>query len=100
MDEEVEALWKEYTDLAHAVQTGVSYDIARGVDVAGANAKHLRTGVNSALVQNSALVNLLMSKGIITELEYVTALRDGMKQEKEKYEKLLGDHYGTTVSLS
>lgn len=100
MDEEIEKLWEEYVQLAHAMQSGVGFDLGRGIDVAGANPKHLRVGINSAMVQNSALANLLINKGVITHVEYFTALRDGMKQEVEKYQNLLGEHYGTKVSLS
>ena len=99
MDKETEKLWDEYVAFAHAMQSGVAFDLHRGLDMAGATPKHLRAGVNSAMVQNSALAKLLIDKGIITEKEYFTAIRDGMKQEVEKYQNLLGEHYGTNVSL-
>ena len=81
-------LCDEYAALMHAVQTGVALEHQRGSD--DGSPKHLRTGVNSCMVTDHAIATLLIEKGIFTELEYVTQLVKSARQEKERYEKLLG----------
>lgn len=51
--------------------------------------KHLRVGVNSAMMECSAVSRLLMAKGVITEEEYFTALAEGMEAEVSGYEEQL-----------
>lgn len=61
--------------------------------------KHLRVGVNSAMVASDSLARLLISKGIITEAEYVKALADGMEQERKMYEKEVSELTGSNIKL-
>lgn len=80
-----------YLEALHAVQTGVKYEIAISDfpsrdDTTPHSPKHLRTGVNMAMVEISALVWLLIEKGIITESEYLEALRLATNQEVATYE--------------
>jgi hypothetical protein len=75
----------EYRALAHAMQTGVAAQMQFDPVVAGTTPKHLRVGVNSALVDSSALAKLLMDKGVITLDEYETALVEGMRAERDRY---------------
>lgn len=85
---EEEALTREYNYLCHAMQTGVKYDH----EVNGANdgtPKHLRVGVNVALCNHSALVRLLISKGLFTYKEYLISIRDAMQTEVNDYTKRL-----------
>lgn len=51
------------------------------VDNSCGTPKHLRVGVNSALVETSVLAQLLIAKGVFTGDEYITAMIDGMRQE-------------------
>jgi hypothetical protein len=68
---------------AHAMQTGVKWEMETGsLDT---TPKHLRTGVNSALVDCTAIARLLISKGIFTEDEYYTAVADEMEREVQRY---------------
>lgn len=97
-EEEKQQLMQEYELLTHAMQTGVAYEI--GLPSDASSPKHLRVGVNSAMVNDAAMTRLLVEKGIITELEYLRAIRDEMKREVKRYEELLAKHYGTTVSLA
>lgn len=95
--EQVAGLKREYAELAHAMQSGVAMEM----NLNDAHTpKHLRVGVNSALVDCGSLATLLLEKGVITELEYFTALRDGMKREVEAYERRLQDHYGRAIGLA
>lgn len=61
--------------------------------------KHLRVGVNSAMVDSSALAELLIAKGIITEDEYAEAIAAGMEREAKAYEDRLSEHYGRKITL-
>lgn len=75
----------EYRELAHAMQTGVAAQMQLDPGATGTTPKHLRTGVNSALVDSGALAKLLMNKGIITRDEYEAALVEGMRAERDRY---------------
>lgn len=97
-DPEVQAILQEYHALAHAMQTGVATALGMGLEKD--SSKHVRVGINSALVDSSALGHLLISKGVITALEYVTTLRDGMKDEVTRYKALLEEaHPDKTFNL-
>lgn len=99
-------LKERYSAACHAMQSGV-----RGMmDVEADHQqkdpmtwthspKHLRVGVNSALVDNAALAKLLVSKGVITELELWQALVDGMEAEVRRYEEELSAFYQRKVYL-
>ncbi len=93
--------WQRYLAAAHAMQSGVSMEISNsGPAAAGASEKHLRVGINSEMVQNGALVALLIKKGIFTEDEWAEALADGMEAEQKRYEKVLSEKLGTKVTLA
>lgn len=89
---------ERYVAAAHAVQSGIAAQIGDGSEksllLAAANPKHLRTGLNLAMVEHAALVGLLVSKGIITAAEYAKALADETEREKERMEKMLSDERG------
>jgi hypothetical protein len=70
---------------AHAVQSATALHIERlGASAAGADAKHLRTGLNMAMSDHGALARLLVAKGIITEEEYLAAIAEGAEMEAER----------------
>lgn len=88
---------ERYAAAAHAMQSGVRLRMTReGVPddseltPGHASPKHLRVGVNSAMVDGSALASLLIEKGIITHDEYVKAIADGMEREVQSYREQLG----------
>lgn len=97
--ERIAELAAEYHQLAHAMQCGVAAEMAIPSRSHLTEPKHLRVGVNSSLVNSSALGELLIAKGLITELEYVQAMRDGMAREVETYQQRLSEHYGRTITL-
>jgi hypothetical protein len=70
---------------AHGMQSGVA--MIQNYEPAETAPKHLRVGVNSAMSDHSGLVRLLMSKGVITEEEYMTAIADAMERERDSYER-------------
>lgn len=97
MNKELEEIYEEYHSLSHAMQTGVAYQMDK--TKGPTEPKHLRVGVNSALVSHSALVHILIDKGVFTELDYAKSLRNEMKKEVERYERLLKEEYNITISL-
>jgi len=93
----------EYTDKAHAMQSGVAMKM--NFDPAETTPKHLRVGVNSAMCDHAALVRILMEKGILTQEEYEAAITAEMGREVERYEAWLTEHahaghgHATKISL-
>lgn len=79
--------FERYLAAAHAMQTAVALDQTRGSD--DGSPKHLRVGVNTALVDAGGLVKLLVDKGVITIEEYQKAIADAMEQEVKNYRKRL-----------
>lgn len=105
----VAELQQQYEALAHAMQSGVKaqleFDKRRSINpevfdnTCSAGAKHLRTGVNSALTQNNGLMHLLMAKGVITELEYWEYQVRAFQEEVKRYEAIVSDLVGMRVTL-
>lgn len=93
MKEDVE----RYRAAMHAVQSGVKMDHANGGE--DGSPKHLRVGVNSALVDSAALATLLIDKGVFTLDEYHKALADEAEAEKKRYEYLLSKKLGGNITL-
>lgn len=99
-DQEVEALKKaqdRYLAAMHVAQAGVGAKMQ--FDPSDTTPKFLRAGINSSLIQQGALVKILIDKGIITEVEWVTALADIAEEEVKLYERILSDITGATVTL-
>jgi hypothetical protein len=88
---------QRYLDAAHAMQSGVAYELAKGSDAA--SPKHLRVGINSAHVSNDAITQLLLAKGLIAPEELEIALADAMEREVRRYEALIEAVYGAKVEL-
>lgn len=82
----------------HAMQTGVAYENAK-LPYDFDHHKHLRVGVNSAMVEIGALAELLISKGIITEEEILSAYAKGHEREQTKYEEIVSKLYGANIKL-
>lgn len=79
---------KRYIAAVHAMQTGVALKIQR--DPTEASPKHLRVGINSAMVETSALAKLLIEKGVITLDDWLKAVAVGMENEVKLYADELG----------
>lgn len=86
-----------YNAAMHAVQSGVAMDVERGS--ADTTPKHLRVGVNAALVGQAAIARLLIDRGVFTLDEYVAALADSAEAEQDRYEQGLSAELGTHVTL-
>lgn len=83
---------ERYAQLCHAMQTGVAFVMEN--DPSPTTPKHLRVGINSAMVDSAALARLLMSKGIITEDEYFDSLIQTMEEEVQRYREELSQYFG------
>ena len=95
--EQIADYQRRYAAALHAVQAGVA--LAMNYDPLSTTPKHLRVGVNSALVNQGALVKLLIAKGVITELEYVRELALMAEAEQARYEAEISAHYGGTTKV-
>jgi hypothetical protein len=93
----LEELQQRYAAAAHAIQTGVAYELE--IDSASGTPKHLRTGLNVEMVSHGALVRLLIAKGVCTEEEYFEEVVKGLEDEQCRYEERLSAHYGGTIKL-
>jgi hypothetical protein len=80
-------LRRRYEAALHGMQAGVALEEARGAK--NMTPKHLRVGVNSAMVDSAALALALIRKGVLTEEEYFEALAETAEREKEAYEERL-----------
>lgn len=89
---------ERYQAAAHAMQSGVAMEMNHNPKPT--EPKHLRVGVNAAMVDHSGLVELLIKKGLITREEYISAIADAMEREKSRYEEALTRRLGTKVSLA
>lgn len=102
-DEKIFELSRRYQAAMHGVQTGIATLIrvvARdGAEWSPATPKHLRAGVDSSMVQNGALVALLIRKGVFTELEWAEALCGQAEKERLAYEQEVAVWLGGDVKL-
>lgn len=89
---------ERYITACHAMQTGVAMVMRYGLSQ-DHTLKHLRTGVNSSMVEHGALLELMVDKGIITLDEYEKYLADAMEREVKLYEEQLSAHLGKPVKL-
>lgn len=91
----IKGLRRQLLELQARMQTGVAW-----VDELEGQEKHLRVGLNSAMVDAGALAKLLITKGVFTEVEYWEALIEMMTLEVEKYQARMEARYpGTKIVL-
>lgn len=93
----VEYWQARYLAAAHGMQTGVAYELEK--DPSSGTPKHLRVGVNSAMVEHAALIHLLVDKKIIGALEYRRAIAEGMENERDVYQDRLSQQFGANITL-
>lgn len=84
---------ERYLQLAHAMQSGVAFS----KDKRDLEPKHLRVGVNSAMVVHGGLVELLIAKGVFTRDEYMAAITDSMQREVDTYREKIAREQGVPV---
>lgn len=76
---------ERYRAAMHGVQTAIAYELGRG-DSKECEPKHLRVGINSAMVDSGAIVELLIEKGVFTWDEFYAKLADKAEAELASYQ--------------
>jgi len=76
--------------LQHQVQSAVAFLMGKlGNSYKETQPKFLRVGVNSAMIETSALARLMLSKGIITNTEYFEMIIAVWTEERDNYQAQL-----------
>lgn len=88
---------ERYAILCEKIQSGVATELKYNPD--GGSPKHLGTGNNLRAVDHSALVTLLVEKGLITWPEYQDALITAAETEVRRIEQVLTKQMGAKVRL-
>jgi hypothetical protein len=90
-------LFQEYVRHAHGVQAGVRMKLE--LDPAFGTVKDIRTGLDTSKADQGGLVNLLIVKGVFTDVEYMEAIVTSMKQEHRRWEEEISQTLGTNTVL-
>jgi len=85
-------LAERYEKAMHSMQAGVA--LLMGYDPSETSPKHLRVGINSAMLESNAMGELLIKKGLITEEEYMIAITKAAEKEANRYKEYLTDITG------
>lgn len=91
--------WQRYLIACHAMQSGVAMEMNQPERATATSPKMLRVGINAAMVEHSALVHLLIAKGVFSEEDYIAALADGMEAEVKQYEERISKTTSLKVTL-
>jgi len=86
-----------YLAAMHAMQSGIA--VLMNYSCKLTEPKHLRVGLDSALVTGGALASLLIAKGVFTLEEYEKALADAHELEVDKLQQELQHLTGARVTL-
>lgn len=89
--------YDRYVAAMRALESWVA--VKARMEPAETNPQQLRLGVNSALLQQSALVQLLANKGLISEDEFLEAMANAAEQEVARYQQWVSATTGVEVSL-
>jgi hypothetical protein len=81
-----------YEAAGHAVQSGIAHAIELGWN--GTTPKHMRTGIDLGKADLEGLATLLISKGLITEVEYHEAVADAVEREKARWQIFIAELMG------
>jgi hypothetical protein len=98
LSEKEERLLARSNELMHAIQSGIAYNMQ--LDPNGeTSAKHLRVGVNNALIQHAALIRVLCDSHVILLEKYLEVYVALLEDEKKSYEAQLTTMYGRNIKL-
>lgn len=97
ISEQAQEHHQRYLRAAHAMQSGVAMNM--NYEPSETDPKHMRVGVNSAMIEHAALVDVLVEKGLITHEEFFKSLADKMELEVRRYEATLEKRLGRKVTL-
>lgn len=85
---------QRYHAAMHAVQTGVAHQM-NDPSTKETEPKHLRVGINAAMVTDLAVARLLLAKGVFTLDEYEAALADAAEAEAADYTAKVRKQFGS-----
>jgi hypothetical protein len=81
----------DYRSALHGCQSAIAHRISlNGEKDASASPKHLRMGVDSSMITDAAIVNLLIKKGIFTMEEFDNEVRLAANDELARWQQLFG----------
>jgi hypothetical protein len=87
-----------YLAAAHAVQSAIAHSLVS--HPAEGSPKHLRVGIDTMKVEQSALATMLIRRGIFTQDEYEKAMADAMEREVSLRAEALSKQFGGKVHLA
>jgi hypothetical protein len=88
---------RNYEQALRAMQAGVEMELT--AEPSRAAPQPLQVQINAGKCDITALVTLLIEKGVITEEEYGKAVTVQMNIEADGYEERLSERYGRTIKL-
>lgn len=94
----IDELRNRYDIAIRKMQTGVAMEMER-IGSKETDPKHLRVGINSTMVDTSAIARALIKKGVLTEQEYFESLVELMEKEAADYEARVQSRLGPHVKL-
>lgn len=101
MSERLNKAKERYVAALHAMQSGVAGILGKiGPHTGECSPKHLRVGVNAAMIDCGAVAKLLVEKGIFTDEEYAEALAEMAEKDQKSYEEKLTEMTGIKVTLA
>jgi hypothetical protein len=89
-----------YEAAGHGVQSAIRFEMSQQgfaddeQDKIVHMLKHLRVGLDMRAADHSALAELLVAKGVITEAEYIEQMRLAANEELARYEEHCREAYG------
>ncbi len=87
-----------YEKAAHAMQAGVKFSVGMP-GVGDETMETLRVGINSTMVETSALVAILIDLGFLSREHWYRTLADGMEAEVAWYVTIIEQYTGKKVTL-
>lgn len=73
---------RRYAAAVHGIQTAILFEMEKAGELqAGTTHKHLRVGVNSAMINDHAVATLLIAKGVFTQEEYDVQVMESAELE-------------------
>lgn len=90
-----------YDQAAHGVQSAIKYELEqRGWRGPETEWKHTRVGIDLRAAEHAGLVDLLISKGVLTEEEYMEQMRLAANEELARYTDHCRRTYGLHPNVS
>lgn len=90
-DPQLQPLRNRYQTLLHGLQQAVAEEVS------DPRLQPFRIGLNTCMSDNQGLAQLLINKGVITEVEYLQAIADELEQLVHAYEQQVLKRTGRRV---